>query len=315
MNDTSPLQGSAAPGPAIHLFQIVYSEETAQLLQPGFDILDNRANPRPDWFEYWPIRNFLRTTALDEEAFYAFFSPRFAEKLGVGAAFLRDFIARHASAADVVIFSPQPDEGAMFLNVFEQAECYDRGMISTYEAVLSRARRRIDLAALVMDSRRISFCNYFAARPAFWRAWLELNEELFRIAEDADDPLGEILRESTAYRGAAQRKVFLQERTASFLLAENRAWRSVRCNPFRFAWGGSIFRTRPLLVVLSDALKMAFSETGDMEYIHAYSALRADLLHAGSADASYARAIGLGPHLVTEAEPAEAAAAAAVVGL
>lgn len=293
-----PVLPLAPADPAIHLYQIAYSEETASLLQPGFSLLDNRANPRPDWYEYWPIRQFLLRTALDETAFYGFFSPRFHEKIGLDHGTLRAFVAQHAAKADIVIFSPQPEQGALFLNVFEQAECFDRDMISSYEAILSRVGRRLDLSLLVMDSRRIVFSNYFVARPAFWRDWLALNEVLFHIAEDPADPLGAILCDATAYRGAAQRKVFLQERTASFLLAENRGWRAVRCNPFRFAWGATPMRERPLLTVLSDALKMAYSETGDVEYFHAFAALRADLLQPGSAEASYAKAIGL-----AQAEP------------
>ena len=91
---------------------------------------------------------------------------------------------------DVVSFSPQPDMGALFLNTFEQAEAFDSGMISTYEAVLAKAGQTIPLGRLVMDSRQIVFSNYFVARPAFWRAWLNFNELIFRLAEDDDDPLG-----------------------------------------------------------------------------------------------------------------------------
>ena len=41
------------------IHQIYYSEQTRAELDPGFLPLDNSANERPDWREYWPIRRFL----------------------------------------------------------------------------------------------------------------------------------------------------------------------------------------------------------------------------------------------------------------
>ncbi len=43
----------------IHLFQIAYSEATLHMIEPGYSVLNNLENIRPDWYEYWPIRNFL----------------------------------------------------------------------------------------------------------------------------------------------------------------------------------------------------------------------------------------------------------------
>jgi hypothetical protein len=63
------------PMPGIFIFQIEYSKSVP--LDPGFLVLDNIANERPDWFEYWPTRKFLLGEALHDESFYGFLSPRF----------------------------------------------------------------------------------------------------------------------------------------------------------------------------------------------------------------------------------------------
>jgi len=55
---------------AMHIYQILNHYTSRQGLDPGFKVLDNSLNERPDWFEYWPIRNFLLNEALDEDAFY-----------------------------------------------------------------------------------------------------------------------------------------------------------------------------------------------------------------------------------------------------
>ncbi len=266
------------------LHQVVYSPETARDLEAGYLALDNLANERPDWFEYWPIRRFLLTETLDEKAFYGFFSPKFFSKTGLDHAAVVDFVRKNAARADVVLFSPQADMGAFFLNVFEQAETFDAGMIATYEALLARIGRETSLSGMVMDSRTVVYSNYFVARPAFWRAWLAVNEALFAIAETEDDALGRELRHATAYSATAQRKVFLQERTASFLLAAEPQWRSVRYVPFRLSWSASALNTRPIEAVISDALKTAYIAYGDHEYLTAFGSVR-DKLRTPAAEA------------------------------
>ena len=260
--------------PAVHLYQIAYSAATRAAIEPGYLVLDNLANERPDWFEYWPIRNFLRANALDEDAFYGFFSPKFGAKTQRSHADVVEFVRANAARADVVLFSPQPDMAAFFLNVFEQAETFDPGLIPAFERFLALVGRPVKLAPLVMDSRQIVFSNYFVARPAFWRAWSQLADAFFDVCEGPPGELQRALTVPTTYPGAAQRKVFLSERIAPLLLATEPAWRSVAADPFSMAWSMSRFRDYPQEAVISDALKMAYREQGFPEYLTAFSKLR-----------------------------------------
>ena len=59
----------------IRAFQIFYDDETRAALDGRFEPLDNSAGERPDWYEYWPIRNYLRANELRDGVFYGFF-PR-----------------------------------------------------------------------------------------------------------------------------------------------------------------------------------------------------------------------------------------------
>ena len=265
--------------PPIHLFEIAYSIETLNNIGKGFLVLDNLRNERPDWFEYWPIRNFLLKETLDEDAFYGFFSPRHREKLGLSANQIMEFVLHQSRETDVVIFSPQPDMGAFFINTFEQADCFDADMMATYENVLHAAGIKISIKDLVMDSRHVVFSNYLVARPSFWRMWLSVNEVLFSLAENSQDAVGFQLRVPTNYPGAPHRKVFLQERTASFILRMDKRWKSVRYDAFKTAWSASVLNKYPTEAVISDALKIAFNETGDDEYIKAYSSIRDKLFY------------------------------------
>jgi hypothetical protein len=50
----------------IEIRQICYSEETYSSIPEGFMALDYRDNSRPDWREFWPIRQFLLENTLEE---------------------------------------------------------------------------------------------------------------------------------------------------------------------------------------------------------------------------------------------------------
>ena len=42
------------------IYQIYYDEATRLSNDNGFLQLDNSLNERPDWSEYWPIRNYFK---------------------------------------------------------------------------------------------------------------------------------------------------------------------------------------------------------------------------------------------------------------
>src|ERR1017187_214306 len=94
----------------LHIYQILNYYTSRQDLDPGFDVLDNSANERPDCFEYWPIRKFLLNEPLNEDAFYGFLSPKFRHKTNLSGALVRDFIERSAGTTDVFLFSPRSEE-------------------------------------------------------------------------------------------------------------------------------------------------------------------------------------------------------------
>jgi hypothetical protein len=164
--------------------------------------------------------------------------------------------------------------GAFFLNVFEQGETFDPGLIDAYSQFLNAIGRPVPLRQLVMDSRQVVFSNYFVARPSFWREWLSLNESLFAACEATDGPLRRVLCHATTYAGGAQRKVFLQERAASLLLCMQPRWRSVAHDPYGFGWSTSRFREHPGDAFVSDALKLAWREQGFPEYLAEFARIR-----------------------------------------
>jgi hypothetical protein len=250
--------------PAMHLFQILNHYTAPQDLDPGFAVLDNSANERPDWYEYWPIRNYLLNETLDENAFYGFLSPKFKHKTNLSAAQARDFIAASQSATDVVLFSPSIHNSAYFLSVFEHGEAEHPGLAGVAARLFERIGRPLDLEGFISDSRNTVHSNYFIAKPRFWRAWLEVTERMFAIAEAPDDPLGKELRTATKYRGAkaVQMKIFIMERIATWILVTDKSFVARARDPFA---ARSRFYKLPVAVVC-DALKIAYVTQGRGQY-------------------------------------------------
>jgi hypothetical protein len=248
----------------LHIYQILNYYTSRQDLDPGFDVLDNSANERPDWFEYWPVRKFLLNESLNEDAFYGFLSPRFQKKTNLSAALVRDFIGRSAATADVFLFSPSIHNSAYFLNVFEHGDSEHPGLARTAARLFERIDPAVRLDELVSDSRNTVHSNYFIAKPRFWRAWLAVNERMFAIAESADDPLGELLRRPTSYRGQenVQMKIFVMERVATWILTRDRSFVARARDPF--AARARIYKL-PVAIVC-DALKIAYASEGRGQY-------------------------------------------------
>jgi hypothetical protein len=257
---------------SVHTYQILNHYTSRQELDPGFDVLDNSGNERPDWYEYWPIRKFLLNEELDESAFYGFLSPKFKLKTNLSAAEVRDFIQASGPATEVALFSPSIHNSAFFLNVFEHGNAEHPGLMQVAKDFFARINHPQPLEDLVSDSRNTVHSNYFIAKPRFWRAWLAITEQLFAIAEIPEDPLGIQLRTPTQYRGRrdVQMKIFLMERVATWILITDPSYAACVHDPF--ASRSRIYKLP--VAIICDALKIAYATQGRGQYKDVFLMLR-----------------------------------------
>jgi hypothetical protein len=244
--------------PSAFVYQIRY--DASQEVDHDFLSLDNTANKRPDWFEYWSIRTFLHTQRLDENALYGFLSPRFKSKTNLSGREVHEFIRRHGDTADVLLFTPSLHLTAYYLNVFKYGDSCHPGLLGLATRLFRRIGRPTNFDTLITHSGNEVYSNYFVARPRFWRAWLEVTEQFFEIAESQDDPLGMELRQPTTYQGgeSVEIKVFLMERVATWLLAREPQFVVKARDPF-------IARSRLYKLpgaIACDAVKLAYQQNG-----------------------------------------------------
>jgi hypothetical protein len=262
--------------PEAFIRQIAYSAQTRDSRPLGFSVLDNVKNERPDWREYWPIRRFLRDSPMREEAFYAFFSPKFGTKTGLDAKRVIDFIDRHGDDSDVLLFSPFFDQIAYPLNIFEQGAMQHRETLRTFRETVGLVAPAVDFDTLLMDSTNTVFCNFFAAKPAFWRAWLEKCERIFSIAESGKTDFALRLNANADHEGGgAPTKTFVIERIASLMLTTESRWKAKAFNSQDLPWSGSPLGQFRLEMTFLDALKVAYAREGHPQYLAAFHDLRA----------------------------------------
>jgi hypothetical protein len=248
----------------IFIYQIRSYYTKKEDLDPSCLVLDNSANKRPDWYEYWPIRKFLLDESLDEEAFYGFLSPSFKAKTNLSSAAVRDFVNRKGGAADIVIFSPSLHLTAYHWNVFEYGDFCHPGLLNLAAQFFKRIGQPTDLKDLVTHSLNEIYSNYMLAKPRFWRAWLAITEQLIAMAESPTDPLGAELRKRTSYRGRhdAQMKIFIMERIPTWILTRHPGFVARVRDPF--AARSRLYKLPGAIVC--DALKIAYATVGREQY-------------------------------------------------
>lgn len=270
------------------IYQIFYDDASLAALDPEFIPLDNSANERADWREYWPIRQYLGTTELNPDAYYGFLSPKFCRKTGLDGKAVAAFI--DSNPADVFLFSPFVEAASFFLSVFENGESSHPGLMSAMQQLVDGLGIKIYLAGAVCDFGTTVYSNYVVAKPSFWSTWLTIGEHMFSICEEGSTPLAAVLNAATPYpmhKSEVAMKIFVMERMATLVLLISRL--SVKYfDPFAITRSGIPASLRDHDMRIANALKMAFLATGDMRYIESFNRHRTAVI----ADIENARKLG-----------------------
>lgn len=253
----------SAQMPSVKIFQICYSDATMASVPAGMTALDNLANPRPDWREYWPIRHYLLHNVLEDNTLYGFLAPRFSEKTGLSVAAIHEFLGQKYTGQSVVTFSPFWDLGAFFINVIEQGDFFHDGLRDATLQFVRATGLNPQVMEAVMHSGNTVFCNYFLADKNFWMKWLACGELLFALSEASFSHTDYPLNANTRY-GEAQvpRKVFVMERLASMLMAMNPETRTLAYNTYRLPSSITPLNRFMEQAIQCDAYKQAWCLTG-----------------------------------------------------
>jgi hypothetical protein len=236
-------------------------------------------NKRPDWAEYWPIRNYLLSNELDSNTFYGFLSPKFKDKTGLDSRTIYKFIEKNLDC-DVITFSPFFHDSAFFINVFEQATIPHPDILETCKLTFGLLDDVIDIEKTIMSSREVVFCNYFVAKPIFWHQWLKNAEKIFAIAENTGTLLSGLLNDATKHhKKETPKKVFVIERLASYMLSIKK-WSITNYEPMNFPYFNSSLSSYKSELCVLDALKMAYINTENIEYLDKFYRIRKGIVES-----------------------------------
>jgi hypothetical protein len=261
------------------IYQICYSPQTFENVPEGFLVLDNLANERVDWREYWAIRKFLLNNHLSEDILYGFFSPKFQSKTTLDHFKISEFLKLNYKDEDVVSFSPFWDLMSIFKNVFEQGDFFHAGLTDTCQMFANQHIAALNLKDTITHSENTIFCNYFLAKKSFWQEWLSLGELLFNASENQVSELAKKLNDTTSYgKLRVPMKVFVQERLATICLLANKKFNCLNFNSFLIGASTTPFNKFYNESVISDALKRAYAQTGNKIYLNEFSSLRDSII-------------------------------------
>jgi hypothetical protein len=262
----------------IKVYQICYSAETLACVPEGFHALDYTDNSRPDWREFWPIRQFLLNNYLSDDVLYGFFSPKFHLKTNLSHNNLVEFIKNHYQGEDLVNFSPFWDLSSIFQNVFEQGSFFHPGLSEVCQQFSNAYLCKFDLSNCINSSRDSIFCNYFLAKSAFWKEWIKVADMLYSAAEDSSSLLSSNLNALTPYGlQSLPMKIFVQERLPTICLLLNK-FKTLSYNTFLLPSSTTPFNTFFAQAIQSDALKMAFLDTNKQVYFNQFSTIRNEII-------------------------------------
>lgn len=266
-------QDVEAEGIVIH--QIFYNEETRAKLDPAFIPLDNSANLRPDWFEFWVILNYLRTHELREDCYYGFLSPSFGLKFSRPGDVVVQFARAHRSKSEVLLFTHGWDQICYFVNQFEQCEYWHPGTMRASRAFFDTIG--VNIGEIVSHTVNSTFSNYIVAKPRFWRAWLQLAEKFWDYCETKNEELGSAIIPYGRGPVRTYAKAFIQERIASVVLHQEKFAASALDNGHGHYIDQNVFPTQPGLTrnfEAMDLLKQYYLATRDREFMSVFLKMR-----------------------------------------
>lgn len=267
-------------GLTIH--QIWYRDEQLPFLEPRMKAWDNRENARPEWCEYWIMRNAWMDEAKHFDDLTGFFSWKYRQKLELEYGQIEGFIRAHPGA-DCCIFSPAVFQVAFYRNVWHQAEVWHPGMTRVAQGMLDELGIRVDLAESVDHHLSTAYANLWVGSRPFWRAYMGFMEPMFDYIEAQknreNSPFWQNRYGSTGGKGHVQSLPvipYLIERMFSVF---------VKLHPeFRIAaweYPFDILQKRAFraagLIPLANWCKLMFQQTGQNLYLNLFAKIQTEM--------------------------------------
>lgn len=262
-----------------NIFQIALDAPARSRCDAAFIALGEPDAAEREWGEYHAIRDFFLNYSINDGELYGFVAADFNERTGLSAAHAHAFIADNAGY-EVYSFSTAGQDGACYVNLFEQGNVAYPGFVDMASLCMKRLGLDVDLEALVMDARATVAGHTIVALPSFWRTWFALAEKLYEILENRDAELDAAFTTLAQHASPGTLKRALIERLAALVLAMCPDIRVRAFDVSAMPWSNAAIEPYASQITFLNEIKTDYLKSNNPAYLANFFKLRGAILKA-----------------------------------
>ena len=160
--------------PDFSICQIFYKDEQRPFLDAAFRPLDNSGHD-DEALEFAVFQRLYGGVGFEGADYFGALSWRFTEKTGLTGQALME-VVRSNPDVDLFYMNPFPHNEAIHQSLWLQGETAHPGFLEVCTAFFEAAGLETADLYRLLSSSEFSVCNYFVARPAFWKAYIPFVE-------------------------------------------------------------------------------------------------------------------------------------------
>jgi len=177
-------------------YELIYASDQKPSLTDGFSLFDSSDVNRSELREISGFRKFAESGVWQQHDLSGLFSPKFLQKVGIGADQFRGFVNAYPGY-DVYLFHAFPKELSIANHFLELAEYEHPGIQSALSSVWAAIfGSELPLLLLPDDGVYCCHCNYFVASHRFWSGYSKFISSFCKLLESE---AGSSLMELTPY--------------------------------------------------------------------------------------------------------------------
>ena len=202
-----------------NFYQIAYSIETLKLSHPSFKIFNQVNKPLYERRETSHMINFFDSGLVkDDGQFYALVSPRFIQKLKINFHEILSFIEKH-KFNDLLLLNTDPKWSYFYFNLWNQGECFHKGIINTAEYINKYKKNTIDFNSR-HDVNNSLYSNYWIAKYPFWKRYIEYLKKINKVIDSLPEKEKKLFFLKAENHTAPMYTFILERMLSNYLIAQ-----------------------------------------------------------------------------------------------
>lgn len=166
---------------SVRIHQVFYKDEQKPFLDAAFSPLDNGAH-NDETLEFGVFKRLYGDGSFEGADYFGALSWRFSEKTGLTGQALME-VVRSNPNVDLFYMNPFPHNEALHQSLWLHGAERHPGFQEICTAFFEAAGLEPTDIYRFSHSSEFSVCNYFVARPAFWKAYIPFVERCLEKAE------------------------------------------------------------------------------------------------------------------------------------